>query len=86
MELQQRLTAALGLPLPTTVAFDHPTIARLSQHLLAELGWTEPVPATETTDVNGREAAPDLLAIPDSDLDSEITKRLDRLEALVRGS
>ena len=41
VELQQRLTAALGLPLPSTIAFDQPTIVQLTAELLTRLGWAE---------------------------------------------
>ncbi|MDX3230474.1 SDR family NAD(P)-dependent oxidoreductase, partial [Streptomyces sp. ME19-01-6] len=37
VEFQQRLTAASGLSLPVTLAFDHPTPAAITERLLAEL-------------------------------------------------
>ncbi len=45
VELRGRLSARLGLLLPTTIAFDHATVRALAAHLLREVAAEPPAPA-----------------------------------------
>jgi acyl carrier protein len=56
VELCNRLRHELGIEqaLPATVAFDHPTVAALSEYLAGMLGWTAAAAPGEETDVLGR--------------------------------
>jgi acyl transferase domain-containing protein/acyl carrier protein len=56
VQLTHGLEAALGRPLPATVAFDHPSVTQLAAWLMHELFNT----TTEVTRAHDRSGAPDL--------------------------
>nr|ALD82523.1 polyketide synthase [Nannocystis sp. MB1016] len=47
LELRNRIEVALGIRSPATLLWTYPTVAALSEHLLAELGAPSPAPSEE---------------------------------------
>ncbi|MFX3681339.1 MAG: SDR family NAD(P)-dependent oxidoreductase [bacterium] len=85
VEFRNRLVAAIGQPLPTTLAFDHGNTTALAAYIFGKL-WS-PSSAPNPTEA-GSLAPPAPPAIAESasadDIEDALTARLARLEALTR--
>jgi len=84
LDLRTRLSEALGLPLGATLAFDHPSLADLTEHLAREIFGGEPVgdqPAPKARPGAGRDRDH---APGDGDLDAAADAAIERLDRLGR--
>jgi NAD(P)-dependent dehydrogenase (short-subunit alcohol dehydrogenase family)/acyl carrier protein len=77
VDLSGRLARALGVALPSTFAFDHPTLAALSRHLLGQLLPPE-VPAMTATTGGTLVSDSDVHGLSDADLEAQLRRELDQ--------
>jgi acyl transferase domain-containing protein/threonine dehydrogenase-like Zn-dependent dehydrogenase/short-subunit dehydrogenase/acyl carrier protein len=75
VELASRLGRLAGISLPSTFAFDHPTLAALAAHLLAEIGVD--AAAARPSSAPRAASAGDLADLSESDLELELRRELD---------
>jgi hypothetical protein len=77
VELRNVLQAAVGQPLPATLAFDHPTVAALARYLLSDVlqlgAESSPAPAVEG--VPG-DALSDVHALSDEEAEAQLAAEL----------
>jgi acyl carrier protein len=87
VELKGRLERSLGVPLPSTLTFNYPTIKALADYLLTEALGVDSAPAKETTEP-GRTPDPAKIvsaAVPSEDLSEEelselLMRKLEEME------
>ncbi|MFI8945943.1 type I polyketide synthase [Streptomyces sp. NPDC053750] len=88
VELRDRLNTVTGLVLPTTLIFDHPTVAAVARLLAARLTRDEPAgaPRSLVEELDRLEAAlvPDVAAPQAAEAEERLLRLLDRVRA-VRG-
>ncbi|MEZ4644657.1 MAG: type I polyketide synthase [Chloroflexota bacterium] len=84
VQLRTRLEVDLGCTLPTTVAFEYPTVARLTDFLVAEvLHWETAVPAAPAPAPD--ETAAELDTLSEDDLFSLFDDELAAIDDLIDG-
>jgi acyl transferase domain-containing protein len=83
LNLKNRLEAALARPLPTTLTFNHPTVAALTAYLMGEVFATAPADAPRTAAIPQPppEGARDDGELSEDDLASMLASRLEQLRS-----
>ena len=85
VEFRNRLVAAIGQPLPTTLAFDHGNTAALAEYIAGKL-WSQSSAPTSPAAVSTAIPPPPPIEASASadDIDDALSERLARLESLTR--
>jgi acyl carrier protein len=76
LELKNRLSAALGVPLPSTLAFDHPSIRELAEYLARQVLHLDTTPGRDVSAAVVTEGAA-------GDVDASIAVSLARFERVM---
>jgi myxalamid-type polyketide synthase MxaE and MxaD len=76
LKLRDRLQSSLGIAMPATAVFEHPSVRALAEHLLGEL----PLPAAEPPLEPTAAEADDLGDLPEAELAAILSEELSRLE------
>ncbi|MCP4347108.1 MAG: SDR family NAD(P)-dependent oxidoreductase [Desulfobacterales bacterium] len=86
VELKEQLEAELGVSLPSTLAFDCPSIKELAFYITRDvMNWELPTNDTDIYQDNEKQisASEEAEHIPEDELEESIAEKLARLEALV---
>ena len=90
IELKNRLEAGLGSDLPSTLAFEYPTIESLSQYIKSQvLGWDYPMADDSEllpSEDERVKALSEVEQLAEDDVEASIAQRLAELETLIRGN
>jgi polyketide synthase 12/myxalamid-type polyketide synthase MxaB len=76
LELKNRLQAAVGRPLPATLAFDFPTIAAIAAFLADEILGLEAAPSPAAAAIADTPATPDLSGLSDDEAERLLAAEL----------
>ena len=90
VDLKRRLESSLGCSLPSTLAFDFPTVERLSEHLSRDVFEWPPAASSDASisriETRLHRALSDIAQLSDEEVEVSIEERLVRLQALTRES
>lgn len=79
VELANRLGRLINVPLPSTFAFDYPTLGTLASHLLEQLfDAADDTPVTKAVDATSMQAEPDASELSDAELEDELRRELEQ--------
>jgi myxalamid-type polyketide synthase MxaB len=88
IELKNRLESALGMPLPSTLAFEYPTVHDLSAFLIREIrgaaAWEKRSGADGGGKKEGAEAVTEIEALSEEEALESVEKEVRELENLLR--
>ena len=87
LELRNRLESSLHLKLPATLAFNYPTVAAMSDHLIEKLDMDGPGDRPEEPVVNDLEPSTDELeGLTQDQVEAMLTEELSSLDDLLKGN
>ena len=80
VELRNRLQSSVGRPLPSTLAFDHPTVASIADFIASELGLATGADADGGPKADVARAAVTVAAMSEEEAEASLLQELAALD------